>query len=91
VLREAAAGRIPDPILKRKDKMGFPVPLKEWMVEGPVREFVTDTLTSRRSRERGLFDPAALADLIDRETAFGRQLWGVLCLELWHQQFIDLA
>jgi asparagine synthase (glutamine-hydrolysing) len=59
------------------------------MAAGPVREFVTDTLTTRRSRERGLFDPAALARLIDRETVFGRQLWGVLCLELWHREFID--
>ena len=89
VFREAVAGTIPDAILKRKDKMGFPVPLKEWMAAGPVREFVTDTLTTRRSRERGLFDPAALARLIDRETVFGRQLWGVLCLELWHREFID--
>jgi asparagine synthase (glutamine-hydrolysing) len=89
VFREAVEGRIPASILHRKDKMGFPVPLKEWMNGGPVRDFVSDTLRSRRSRERGLFDPVALDRLIAGEAAFGRQLWGVLCLELWHNQFID--
>lgn len=91
VFRKAVAGRIPQAILQRKDKMGFPVPLKEWMSAGPVREFVIETLTSRRSRERGLFNPEELVGLADREAAFGRQLWGVLCLELWHNQFIDGA
>ncbi len=89
VFRNAIAGLIPDAILHRKDKMGFPVPLSEWVQRSPVRDFVLDILLSRRSRERGLFDPGALERLVDNEAAFGRQLWGVLCIELWHRQFID--
>lgn len=89
VLRDAVRGLVPEKVLNRKDKMGFPVPLKEWMQKGPVREFVCDVLLSQRSKQRGLFIPEALERLIDTEAAFGRQLWGVLCLELWHQQFID--
>ena len=27
--------------------------------------------------------------LIEDENAFGRRLWGLLCLELWFQTFID--
>jgi asparagine synthase (glutamine-hydrolysing) len=88
-LRQAVSGHIPEVVLRRKDKMGFPVPLSQWMRAGPVREFVADTLLSRRSRDRGIFNRAALERLIDREAAFGRQLWGVLCLELWHTSFID--
>jgi asparagine synthase (glutamine-hydrolysing) len=89
VLRDAVQGLIPDQVLNRKDKMGFPVPLKEWMHKGPVREFVCDVLLGQKSRQRGLFLPDAIDRLINSEAAFGRQLWGVLCLELWHQQFID--
>jgi asparagine synthase (glutamine-hydrolysing) len=89
VFRNAIAGLIPDAILNRKDKMGFPVPLSEWVRRSPVRDFVCDVLLDRRSRERGLFDPRALEGLIGAEAAFGRQLWGVLCLELWHREFID--
>ena len=25
----------------------------------------------------------------DYQGAYGRQLWGALCLELWHQVYID--
>ena len=28
--------------------MGFPVPLKEWMQDGPVKEFVSDILLSQK-------------------------------------------
>jgi asparagine synthase (glutamine-hydrolysing) len=89
MLKKAVRNMLPPPILNRKDKMGFPVPLKEWMAEGPVREFVCDTLFCQASRQRGLFDSESISRLINQEAAFGRQLWGVLCLELWHQRFVD--
>jgi len=89
MLKRAIKDKLPAEIFDRKDKMGFPVPLNVWMQGGVVRDFVGDTLLSRASRERGLFDPNGLEGLINREAKFGRQLWGALCLELWHQRFID--
>jgi len=89
ILKKAIKKWIPDSIFKRKDKMGFPVPLTNWISKEPVRGFFHDTLLSKASRQRGLFNPVELEKLIHRETNFGRQLWGALCLELWHQQFID--
>ncbi|MEC7785614.1 MAG: asparagine synthase (glutamine-hydrolyzing), partial [Nitrospinota bacterium] len=89
ILKKAIKKWIPDSIFKRKDKMGFPVPLTNWMSKEPVRGFFHDTLLSKASKQRGLFNPVALENLIHRETNFGRQLWGALCLELWHQNFID--
>ena len=68
--------------------MGFPVPLHIWARNG-AREFIHDTLLSKQSRERGIFDIEKLEKVIDNEHAFGRQLWGMLCLELWFQIFID--
>ena len=91
ILRKAIAGWLPKSILKRKDKLGFPVPLKEWMQGGCVRDFVGDTLLSRRSLERGIFNPDALHAMLDQQGVGGRQLWGALSLELWHQQFIDVC
>ena len=89
ILKKAVRTLLPASVLERKDKMGFPVPLKEWMREGPVREFVADTLLGRRSRERGIYRPEALAVMLNEQGVGGRQLWGALWLELWHQTFID--
>jgi hypothetical protein len=30
-----------------------------------------------------------MEQLIEQERAFGRTLWGALCIELWFLQFID--
>jgi len=89
IFKETIAGLLPASICDRKDKMGFPVPLSEWMATGPVCDFVHDVLLSKACSERGLFSTAALERLMKREARFGRQLWGALCLELWHQRFID--
>lgn len=89
ILRRAVENVLPKSVLNRKDKMGFPVPLKEWLAGGCVRDFVGDVLGSRACKERGLFDPQNLDLLMDPNVSFGRQLWGALSLELWHQTFID--
>ncbi|MDI6773922.1 MAG: asparagine synthase (glutamine-hydrolyzing) [Verrucomicrobiota bacterium] len=88
VLRGAFVGQIPALVAQRQDKMGFPVPFTEWS-RGPAREFVVDTLSSDRARGRPLVDNAKVVENLDREPRFGRRLWGLLCLELWQQEFHD--
>jgi asparagine synthase (glutamine-hydrolysing) len=87
--REAVRSFLPDAVLRRKDKMGFPVPLAEWLRQGPVREFVADLLLSRTCREREIFDGKALETLMNKDAPHSRQIWGALCLELWFQCFIS--
>jgi asparagine synthase (glutamine-hydrolysing) len=89
ILKKAVRTLLPKPILERKDKMGFPVPLREWMKGGPVRDFVGDVLLGKASRERGIYRPTALEGMLGDQGVAGRQLWGALCLELWHQRFMD--
>lgn len=90
ILKEISRQYIPEQVVNRTDKMGFPVPLREWMQQGSrTREFVSDILLSERCRQRGLFNQDELVKIISNESQFGRQLWGALCLELWHQIFID--
>ena len=43
-LRRAVRGIVPDAIIERKEKMGFPIPLVAWAQEEPVRTFVMDRL-----------------------------------------------
>lgn len=89
VLKKSTRTLLPEAVLERKDKMGFPVPLNEWMRGGQVRDFVADVLLSRASLERGVFKQEVLQSLISGQSVGARQLWGALSLELWHQEFID--
>jgi asparagine synthase (glutamine-hydrolysing) len=89
LLKSAVRNIIPDQVLDRKDKMGFPVPLAEWMQGGVVRDFVNDTLLGEASRTRGIYSETALRSMADNQGVGSRQLWGALSLELWHQRFID--
>ena len=88
VYKRATRSLVPDSIAKRKDKMGFPVPLQEWM-RGPARDFVGDVFSSRPALERELFDNRRVVDGLEHENRFGRQTWGLLCLELWQRAFHD--
>jgi asparagine synthase (glutamine-hydrolysing) len=90
LFKRAVRSLLPSRVLDRRDKMGFPVPLQLW-ARGAARDFFHDVLLSRRARERGLFDVAAVARLIEQESAFSRVLWGLLQIELWHREFIDAA
>jgi asparagine synthase (glutamine-hydrolysing) len=92
VLKTAFAQVLPDAVRNRRDKMGFPVPLQEWIGRGgPVREFVVDTLSSEAARGRELVDNAKVVAKLDQEPRFGRKVWGLLSLELWQQAFHDKA
>ena len=88
VLKQALGSVVPASISARQDKMGFPVPLTEW-VTGEAREMVHDILTSGRAVNRPLIDNRKVVDRLDAEPQFGRTVWGFLCLELWQQEFHD--
>ena len=85
---KVVANLVPQAVRRRKDKMGFPVPLSEWS-QGPLRGVMHEILGSKGARSRGLFDVDKLMQAIDHERSFGRTSWGALNLELWHRQFMD--
>jgi asparagine synthase (glutamine-hydrolysing) len=92
VLKTAFAPVLPDAVRNRRDKMGFPVPLQEWIGRtGSVRDFVVDTLSSDAARSREFVDNAKVVAKLDQEPRFGRKVWGLLSLELWQQSFHDRA
>src|SRR2546427_2970592 len=92
VLKSSIKSLLPDTILKRTDKMGFPVPLQEWYgAEGNLREYVTDILSSRNALSRSLINNRQVLAGLGSELKYGRKMWGFLCLELWQRQFHDRA
>jgi asparagine synthase (glutamine-hydrolysing) len=91
VLREAMRDVLPKAVLNRP-KMGFPVPFASW-VRGPWNQVARDVLLDRRTRERGVLEPAAverlLRDHASRRTDGGDRIWALMNLELWYRTFID--
>jgi asparagine synthase (glutamine-hydrolysing) len=90
VFKRATRSLVPDAIAQRKDKMGFPVPLHEWFA-GPAHDFAADIFSSDAALGREHFDNRRVLDGLARENRFGRQTWGLLCLELWQREFHDRA
>ena len=91
VLRAAMKGLLPESILNRP-KMGFPVPFALW-TRGPWNGVAREVLLDRRSRERGIIEPAAvdrlLRDHAEHRTDGADRIWSLMNLELWHRTFID--
>ena len=88
IFAQAIKEALPDAILNRKDKMGFPVPLTEWL-KGELRDFVFDVFSAQSARKRRYFNHDEIMKGLLAEAAFGRKAWGLLSLELWHQEFHD--
>jgi asparagine synthase (glutamine-hydrolysing) len=88
--RRAMAGILPPSILGR-GKRGFAVPLDRWF-RGPLREFARELLLSATTRQRGVFEPAFVARLVERQQSgqeLGLQLWSLISFELWCRLFLD--
>jgi asparagine synthase (glutamine-hydrolysing) len=90
LIKTAYRDTLPKSVLERRDKMGFPVPLKEWF-ENPLRTFVTDVFAEQRSRHRAYFNTDVVLANFQGARRFSRKTWGLLSLELWQQRFHDRA
>jgi asparagine synthase (glutamine-hydrolysing) len=58
-----------------------------------MRELFGDVVGSPRAQQRGYFDPAFVARLLDEHVSGRRdhalRLWQLLVFELWHRQYVD--
>jgi asparagine synthase (glutamine-hydrolysing) len=91
LLKTALRGILPDPVLDRP-KMGFGVPLGDWL-RTSLKELLMDTVLSARALERGYVREGAVRQMVDEQlrgsNEFQYPLWDLLQLELWHRTFID--
>lgn len=88
ILKKAMQPYLPDIIVYRKDKMGFPTPFSEW-VNGEANEFVREIFSTEAALNRQFVDNRKVLDGLSKEVKYGRKIWGMLCLELWQQEFHD--
>ncbi|MGD9562319.1 MAG: asparagine synthase (glutamine-hydrolyzing) [Pyrinomonadaceae bacterium] len=90
ILRQAMQNVLPPEILERP-KMGFPVPLGNWL-RGPYRHLVDEYLLGHRSRERNLFNHESVRGLVsehDQGVDHAARLFRLMNIEIWHRIFID--
>jgi asparagine synthase (glutamine-hydrolysing) len=91
LLKKILGKLLPQENLTRR-KMGFGVPLAHWF-RGSLKQFVREVLLTERASKRGIFEPAAVARMVEEHTTGQRDhahpLWTLLMLELWFQRFID--
>jgi asparagine synthase (glutamine-hydrolysing) len=89
LLIRAMSAHVPSSILSRSDKMGFPIPLTKWMLEGGPG-WLLEVLKNSTARGRpwALRDPEAyVAGLGERP--YSRSVWGLVSLEFWAMEYMD--
>ena len=81
---------LPEKLISRRDKMGFPVPMKEWYAN-EIKDFIGDTFSSQAAKSRPFMRSEKVLENFDADGRFSRKTWGLLSLELWQQTFHDRA
>ena len=90
LLKSVFRETLPNRIVDRRDKMGFPVPLKEWF-DKELKDDVTGIFEGMRDAHRPYINAEEVLKNFGKAGRFSRKAWGLMSLELWHQSFHDKA
>jgi asparagine synthase (glutamine-hydrolysing) len=90
LLKRYLARHLPSSLIERP-KMGFGIPVGEWL-RGPLRDWAAALLDEHRLRREGYLDPAPVQarwrQHQDRTGEWGYLLWDVLMFEAWHDHYL---
>jgi asparagine synthase (glutamine-hydrolysing) len=82
ILRRAMKGTVPEQIIQRTDKLGFPVPFLNWIRNDKTGE-ISELLNSFYSRELpGVTINPDFSKKMPSQISV-RELWGAIILESW--------
>ena len=91
ILKKAMESVLPKDLIWRR-KAGFSAPIRSWL-RGSLRPMVDDLLSAETVKKRGLFEPAEVQRIIDANLSgkedLNLQVFQLLNLEIWMQQFLD--
>lgn len=89
-LRLAAEKTLPE-LTAKKDKLGFPVPIRVWLKEDKYYNIVKDMFTSPAAEK--YFDTNALITLLDThkngKADVSRKIWTVYTFLVWYNQYFE--
>ncbi len=78
--------------IARRPKQGFEVPIDRWL-RTDLAPLAKELLSSERVARHGLLRPEAverrLAEHLRGDADHGLSLYGLMALELWHEQFVE--
>jgi asparagine synthase (glutamine-hydrolysing) len=91
LLKKLAEKYAPSELIYRR-KVGFTLPLSDWML-GPMRPLISNVLLSDRFLSRNYFNPDMVRKIVDEhlEQKVDREqgIWVLFALEIWHRIFVD--
>lgn len=92
LLRKVAERYLPNAVVYRP-KTGFGTPLRDWLCSGQLNGMLKKYLSEESLRQRGIFDPVAVHQLI-QDNQNGKldatySIWGLMAIESWFRQFVD--
>ena len=91
IFKQAMRPFVPEAIMNRK-KQGFGLPIRHWL-NTELADIVSDCLSESSLKNRGLFNPSAVSNLIKRDRA--KQIdatfliFSMMSIEMWCRQFLD--
>ncbi|MCK1519568.1 MULTISPECIES: asparagine synthase (glutamine-hydrolyzing) [unclassified Bradyrhizobium] len=89
LLRQVLYRYVPKSLVERP-KMGFAIPLDEWL-RGPLRQWAENLLSEKRLRETDFFDVALIrrhwTEHLSRKRNWQYALWDVLMFESWRERW----
>ncbi len=91
LMRRALRGVLPDEIVERKDKLGYPTPFSAWIrgpLEGEVRAFLFDRVAKRDWYERAQVE-AVWRDHRAGKRDLGNLIYGMIVAEMWMDRCVE--